>query len=149
MKNITHKEVLNEVLGRIEKLTPDTKAQWGKMTVSQMMAHCTVGFEVTLGSKIVKRTFLGRIFGNIAQKQTFSDKPIGKGLPTDPNYLVTVDKNFNEEKTKLIAIINRYVTAGEHEFTKGPHPFFGNLTVKEWNELNYKHLDHHLIQFGV
>lgn len=149
MKNITHKEVLNEVLTRIEKLTPNTKAQWGKMTVSQMLAHCTTGFEVTLGSKIVKHSFLGKIFGKIAKKQAFSDKPFGKSLPTDPNYLVKDDKDFNEEKKKLIAVINRYVTAGEHEFTKGPHPFFGKLTIDEWNELNYKHIDHHLMQFGV
>jgi Protein of unknown function (DUF1569) len=149
VKNITHKEVLNEVLGRIEKLTPTTKAKWGKMTVSQMMAHCTTGFEVTLGSKIVKHSFLGKIFGKMAKKQAFSDKPFGKGLPTDPNYVVKGDKDFNAEKMKLIAVINRYVTAGEHDLTKGPHPFFGKLTADEWNELNYKHIDHHLKQFGV
>ncbi len=33
--------------------------------------------------------------------------------------------------------------------SKDPHPFFGNLNSEEWDTLNWKHLDHHLRQFGV
>ena len=29
-----------------------------------------------------------------------------------------------------------------------PHPFFGKLNRQEWARLIYKHLDHHLNQFG-
>ncbi|MFD1127776.1 DUF1569 domain-containing protein [Paenibacillus provencensis] len=29
-----------------------------------------------------------------------------------------------------------------------PHPFFGKLTSEEWSIGLYKHLDHHLKEFG-
>ncbi|MDZ4803510.1 MAG: DUF1569 domain-containing protein [Candidatus Eisenbacteria bacterium] len=30
-----------------------------------------------------------------------------------------------------------------------PNPIFGNLSVDEWGKLSWKHLDHHLRQFGA
>jgi len=42
--------------------------------------------------------------------------------------------------------IQRNGTAG---VTKDPHPFFGKMNIAEWDGLTWKHIDHHLKQFGV
>src|SRR4051812_5222366 len=54
MKNIFEASVSNEIIDRINRLTPTTKAQWGKMNVSQMLAHCNVTYELVYDSKHAK-----------------------------------------------------------------------------------------------
>ena len=46
MKSVFERNSVDEILNRIDKLNPDTKAQWGKMSVSQMLAHCNVTYEM-------------------------------------------------------------------------------------------------------
>jgi hypothetical protein len=134
------------ILNRINKLTPDSKPLWGKMTVSKMMAHCTVGLRTASGEVKLKRNFLGILFGGIAKKSMMSDKPIKQGLPTDKNFVIKEDRNFDEEKTALIGYVKKF---DPKILTTGLHPFFGTMTIQEWDKLMAKHLDHHLRQFGV
>jgi hypothetical protein len=46
-------------------------------------------------------------------------------------------------------LIDRFAAAGPQGCTTHPHAFFGSLTPDEWAILMYKHLDHHLRQFGA
>lgn len=46
MQNIFEAGVVAELTKRIERLTPTTTPQWGKMTVDQMLAHCCVTYEM-------------------------------------------------------------------------------------------------------
>ena len=137
-----------EVIERINKLSPESKALWGKMTVSQMLAHCTEGFKSAFGDTKPKRSFMGKLFGGIAKKSVLGDKPFKKGLPTDKSFVIKDDRNFEEEKKVLIGYIIRF-EKGEDVLTKDPHPFFGEFTSHEWDVLMMKHLDHHLSQFGA
>ena len=149
METLFEPAATSKILSRIENLKPDTKALWGKMNVAQMLAHCEVPIEVGLGDKKYKRAFIGRIFGNIAKKGFLKDKPFGKNLPTDKHFLMTDEKNFEEEKNKLINLVKRFASVGLLGITTEPHPFFGKMTPEEWGLLTWKHLDHHLTQFGV
>jgi hypothetical protein len=59
MKNIFEKSTTEEVIARIGKLTPATSPLWGKMTVSQMLAHCCVTYEMLFEpEKFPKPNFL-------------------------------------------------------------------------------------------
>ena len=134
---------------RIEQLTPESKALWGKMNVSQMLYHCACPLQVAVGELRIKREFFGLIFGRMAKKRLSNDDPFKKNLPTVKKFIPEPTLNFKEEQKKLIFLIKRFDEEGPNIVTREPHPFFGDLTVEEWDILQSKHLDHHLRQFGV
>jgi hypothetical protein len=146
MNSLFDTQYSTEIINRINKLTPDTKAQWGKMSVSQMMAHCTEALRSAYGELKLKRTIFGMLMGPIAKKSVLSDKPYKHGLPTDKHFVIKDDKNFDEEKTKLISYVKKF---DESSLSKDAHPFFGKMTIEQWDKLMSKHLDHHLKQFGA
>ncbi len=89
------------------------------------------------------------MFGKIAKKKLTGEKTFTKNLPTDKSFLITDQRNYDKEKGKLIILINRFTAAGPEGITKNPHSFFGKMSPEEWSMLSFKHLDHHLRQFGV
>ena len=149
MKNLFVPEIASEVIARIESLQADKKALWGKMNSAQMVAHCQVPMEVALGDKKIKRSLVGYLFGRIAKKSMYSDKPMPRNLPTDKTFVVPDERNLEVEKSRLIQLVKRFAEAGPTGLTPETHPFFGKLTMEEWGVLSYQHLDHHLRQFGV
>lgn len=149
MNNLFEAQQAVEILLRLSKLNPGSAPLWGKMNVSQMMAHCQVPIEVALGEKELKRTVIGFVFGGIAKKQIISDKPIKKSLPTDPSFIVKDDRDFFSEFQKLENQIKKFTESEPAKVAARSHPFFGKMSGEEWGVLNWKHLDHHLRQFGV
>ena len=137
------------LLARLTKLTPNSAPSWGKMNVAQMLAHCQVPLEVAIGEKKLKRTFIGFLFGNIAKKQLTNDKPFGKSMPTDPSFVVKDERDFISEFQKLDLLIKRFNESDKLAVAARSHPFFGKMTPDQWGILLWKHLDHHLRQFGA
>ena len=149
MKNLFDHDASNEILNRLEYLQPDAKPLWGKMSVSQMMAHCIVPIKVSLGEKQVKRTLMGLIFGKMGKKMVLKDEPFKQGLPTDPSFVIKDQPDFNSKKVELKSSIEKLLATDKNAMAARAHPFFGKMKVDEWGVLGYKHLDHHLRQFGV
>ncbi|BAU53178.1 DUF1569 domain-containing protein [Mucilaginibacter gotjawali] len=149
MKSIFNLNDNKEFIARINKLTPSTTALWGKMNVSQMLAHSQTTLMLALGEMKMKRAFIGLIFGKLALKKILNDNELDKHLPTFKEAKITDQRNFEEEKAKLIGLLKRFRKAGPDGLAKDPHPFFGALTPDEYDRMNAKHLDHHLRQFGV
>jgi hypothetical protein len=56
---------------------------------------------------------------------------------------------FEAERNNLIKLIQQFQLGGATTLTSNPHPFFGKMNTDEWNALMFKHLDHHLRQFGA
>jgi len=77
------------------------------------------------------------------------DKPYKRNSRTGPQFLITGEKDFTGEKTRLIDYIKRTLELGEDHFEGKEYQNFGKLTSSEWSTMYYKHLDHHLNQFGV
>jgi hypothetical protein len=137
------------IIYRLAKLHPNTKSLWGKMNVSQMLAHCQVPLQAALGEKQFKRTFFGFVFGRIGKRQMLKAGPFKKNLPTDPRFIVKDDRDFEKEKKQLQVLVHKFAIANPDMIAQKRHPFFGNMTQDEWGLLQWKHLDHHLKQFGV
>ena len=148
MKSLFDSANNKEMIDRIQKLNINTKPEWGKMTVAQMVTHAQAPLKVALEELQLKRGLIGVLFGGIAKKKLTSPEPFGKNLPTDKNFKITGQPDFEKEKNKLIDYVQRFAKTGPAGITKNPHPFFGKLTSEEWDTLMYKHLDHHLRQFG-
>lgn len=134
---------------RIENLLPDTKPVWGKMNVAQMLSHLQAAIEVALGEKKLKKSLMGMLLGSFARKVLLNEKPFGKSLPTDPSYIRAGQHDFDTEQQKLLALITKLVVAGKDGLIKEAHPFFGKMMPDQWSWSLYKHVDHHLRQFGA
>ena len=139
-----------QVENRVASLSSESKREWGKMNAAQTVAHCSLAIEMALGEKNPPRVFVGRIFGPVVKKLALgNDTPMRKNSPTAPSLIVSDDCDLEAEKVRLIGLIDRFSKGGAAVCTTHPHAFFGKLTPEQWSELMYKHLDHHLRQFGA
>ena len=148
MKTVFDKSTRDELLERINSLTGNSMAQWGKMTVYQMLIHCTRWDDMMVGKIAAKRMFLGRLIGQMALKNVLkNDKPLSKNSPTAPE-LVSKEKegDISLQKAEWCNQINAYGAFDNPNFV---HPFFGPMTKEQVGQFVYKHHDHHLRQFGV
>ncbi|WP_347553027.1 DUF1569 domain-containing protein (plasmid) [Pseudalkalibacillus hwajinpoensis] len=149
MKNIFNQLESEEILNRIDKLSPNSKPQWGKMDVAQMLAHCSSFQDIALGNSFPARGWLGILIGKFVKPIFYDDKPLPQNMSTIPTILIVDKKEFETEKEKLKQKIITFQSNGSEKCTTHPHPFFGKLTSEQWGKGIYKHLDHHLKQFGV
>ena len=151
MESIFSDSGVANVVQRIDKLSPEAQAQWGKMNVSQMLAHCQAPLNVGLGShKLGKYNFILRAIGRIVKNNLVKDeKPFKRSQPTDKTFVVADTKDFEQEKSRLKDAISKFSAAGKAGKLVGTHPFFGVLKHEEWDKMQWKHLDHHLRQFGA
>jgi Protein of unknown function (DUF1569) len=150
LPNIFTASVSDKVISRINNLSNTTPAQWGKMNATQMLAHCNVTFEFAYEEKHKKPNFfMAFILKNLVKKGLVNEVPNKKNASTAPEFIIGNDRNFDVEKNRLIEYINRTVKLGEKHFDGRVSMIFGEMTSTEWNNLFYKHIDHHLTQFGV
>jgi uncharacterized protein DUF1569 len=150
MKNLFEAASVEEVKRRVAQLRPDSERLWGKMNAAQSVAHCSAGLEWALGDKTPPRVLVGRIFGWIVKPLALgNDEPMRRNSPTVKDLVVQDERDLGTERERLCGLIDRFATTGPEGCTTHPHSFFGRLTPEEWSILMYKHLDHHLRQFGV
>lgn len=150
MKDIFTKPVTDEVIARVNALKPTSQPGWGKMSVDQMLAHCNVTYEMVYEDKHPKpKGFTKWMMKTFIKKIVVNEKPFKKNGRTAPQFLMTEEKNFNAEKERLINYLLKTQELGEAHFDNKESHSFGPLTKNEWNNMFYKHLDHHLTQFNV
>ena len=149
MKNLFEPSTTREIRTRIESLRPESERQWGMMNVSQMLAHCSAWMELAAGLTSSPRSLVGRILGKIAKRSVLGDGPIRRNMPTEKSLIMQGEKDFAAERQRLLDWVDRFSTGGPEHCTTHPHSFFGRMTPIEWAMLGYKHLDHHLKQFGA
>jgi transposase InsO family protein len=149
MQNLFQPDAAAEVISRIDKLQPATQHQWGKMDVAQMMAHCSATLDMASGRVVLPRMLIGRILGPFVRHVFTDEKPFSKNGPTNKNLVIADKRDFAREQEQLKTRVRQFHAGGEAQCTKHPHPFLGPITPPEWATGMYKHLDHHLRQFGV
>lgn len=150
LPNVFEKEVSNKLISRIENLQPNTQKLWGKMSATQMLAHCNVTYEYIYEDKYKKPNFLMKfIFKALIKDKVVSEKEYPKSGPTGPDFIIKDERNFETEKKRLLDFIVKTQSLGESYFDGKESHSFGELNKTEWNNMLYKHLDHHLAQFGL
>ena len=148
-KNLFEQETVDEVVSRIDKLQPTSRREWGKMDVAQMMAHCSITMDIASGRLNLPRVFLSRLIAPFFKSIYTDERPFKKNGPTGKELLVADRRDFAREREQLKVKVRQFSEGGEARCTRHPHPFFGSLTPQDWSRGMYKHLDHHLRQFGV
>jgi hypothetical protein len=147
IKNLFDPAVKQEIITRINQLNPSTKAQWGKMNAAQMLAHLQLPIAIAYGTHQPKGSFLLRLIGPLFKSKLWDEKPYSQSLPTDPTFIMTgKEKDFEKEKAALLEMVTRF---SETTIVSERHPVFGKMTKDNWSKATWKHIDHHLRQFGV
>ncbi len=147
IKNLFDPVVKQEIIDRINKLTPQSQRQWGKMDVAQMLAHLQPAIKIAYGTHQPKGHFFFKLILPFFKSKLWDEKPYKRGLPTDDTFIMTgTEKDFEKEKAGLIDLIRQFT---ESAVRGDRHPVFGKLTREQWSKAIWKHIDHHLRQFGV
>lgn len=150
LPNIFTKEVSDELIARINTLSASTQAKWGQMSVDQMLAHCNVTYEMAYENIHPKpNAFMRMILKAFVKGKVTNEVVYKPNNPTAPAFIVKGDRDFEKEKKRLIDYIQLSQEKGEASFENKESLSFGPLSSTEWNNMFYKHLDHHLRQFGV
>jgi uncharacterized damage-inducible protein DinB len=148
--NIFSHETTTQLLQRINNLTPETRPLWGKMNVAQMLAHLCVMYEMVYDNNHKRpNAFMRFLITMIAKETVVGKKPYPHNSRTAPAFVITGQRDFEKEKARLIDYIVRTEQNGEVFFDGRESHSFGKLTLPEWNNYFFKHLNHHLTQFGV
>jgi hypothetical protein len=150
MRNLYEPADAEEIKERLATLRAENKEQWGGMNAAQAVAHCAASLEWAVGDRVPPRMLLASLLGRmIKDKVLGNDAPLRRNSPTAKDLLVADERDLDTERKRLLALIDRFVEGGPAACTTHKHSFFGRLTPEEWATLMYKHLDHHLRQFGV
>ena len=140
----------DRILARIDALRADAPRGWGKMNPAQMLSHCALGMEAATGDAVLHSNFMAKLIGPLFKGWMLGPKPFSQNSPTHP--LLVLDKatcDFDREKTRLVAVVRKFCDGGPSAAAKYRHAFVQKLTGDEWGVLQFKHLDHHLRQFGA
>ncbi|MBI1760485.1 MAG: DUF1569 domain-containing protein [Acidobacteria bacterium] len=147
MKTIWQTTDKQELLARLAKLNSAATPQWGKLNCPQMLAHVADGMRMTLGDLQCQPKRGPLRFGPL-KKLIIYWLPFPKGAPTAPELIARAAEGIEPERAAVVALLERM--AADHTRQDWPeHPAFGKLSAQDWGALVYKHLDHHLRQFGV
>lgn len=150
LPDIFTKQVADGIIARINNLAATTQPKWGTMSVGQMLAHCNVTYEMVYENKHpAPKGLMKLILKLFVKKIVVGEATYKQNSRTAPAFLITTEKDFEAEKGRLIAYINKTQQLGGSAFNNKESNSFGPLSTIEWNNMFYKHLDHHLRQFGV
>jgi hypothetical protein len=150
MTNLFDAATVTQVKNRIAQLRPDSERQWGKMGPAQALAHCAEAMRWAVGEVRPRRLFVGRLLGRMVKSQALAEhKPIARNAPTAKSLVIGDERDLAAEQKRLCGLIDRFAAGGPSACTTHPHAFFGPMTPDEWAALMYRHMDHHLKQFGA
>lgn len=147
MKSLFDTTTRGGIRERLLALTPESKGKWGKLTPATLMAHLIDAMAISFGERAVevKRGFLSTALG----KWMIIDAPMPwpEGTPTSPEFLVSKPTEFAQDKARILEYLDRFAKGRLQPW--GQSPIMGTLTPEQWARLQYRHLNHHLVQFGV
>jgi hypothetical protein len=146
MKSLNYKTDAVEIISRIKLLDENSQPIWGKMNASQMVRHLIMWEELAMKKRVYKQAFMGKIFGKIALKSIMKAEVMNQNMPTVAGFIPDPDGDLDTEKQTLIDLISTRPESATEDIV---HPFFGKMSAEQAAILGYKHVDHHLRQFGV
>ena len=136
----------------VKKLQVDAIPKWGKMNAQQMVEHVAGFFRISTSKLhfplVTPEEHLPKYKEFLRSEKEFRENTKAPVLPEEPlpvhfDGLDLAIDHLEKEVKDFIAI-----------FEKDPafisqHPVFGDLNYEEWILLHYKHVMHHLKQFGL
>ena len=148
MRSILNESDRAAICGRVRLLSASSNARWGRMSVTGMLQHLRLSARMAVGELTVASANK-RVFQVFPLKHLILYVfPFPKGAPTAPELYPGAAASFDEERAVVLALLER-IGAGPQDGAGPAHPLFGPLSWREWGAATYKHVDHHLKQFGA
>lgn len=141
--------VNRDIITRLANLTPGCKASWGKMSAGEMLVHLDLSLQANFGKLLLRKSWIGVFFKPAARRVLLGNKPLPRRLPAPKETLSAAPADFAAEKKNVIAMIRLYAEKGASVLGTQPHNILGKITPEESAFIAYKHIDHHLRQFGL
>jgi hypothetical protein len=149
MKSMWDADRARAIRDRVSRLTPDRRAGWGKMSAPQMVCHLAESLKMALGDLQVASKKVPIRYPPLKQLIVYV-APFPKNVPTAPELLARSPRDWAGDLADLEALVDRFTAKGADLGTRWPeHPAFGSLSRRAWGVLAYRHMDHHLRQFGA
>ena len=152
MRTLRHAEDVDEILGRLQALSPSSKRQWGRMSVQQMVCHLSDGFLLYMGE------ISARPVPTLAPRKLLKWVALWVPIPWPHGFKTfpeldqelggTPPAEFEKDVDRLLAVVQRFTSPRRDFKWAETHPHFGPMSEEDWQRLGYLHTDHHLRQFG-
>jgi len=153
VKTLAEERVLAGLVSRLGNLTPDSGRLWGTLTAAEMLCHLGDAGESVLGLRIppgsrpsgVRRPVLKWLI-------LYTPMPWPKGVKTrpgvDPKREGTRPGDFERDRTRVITGLLALAAAPAERLSPA-HFMIGPMSRRDWHRWAYRHVDHHLRQFGL
>ena len=134
---------------RVQRLNPNASPKWGRMTARQMVCHLNDSFRVGMEEKYASpaTSFVQRTLVKWIALRAPIQWPAG--VPTRPEIEQgvggTPPAEWESDRAELLGLMDAFA----ERRTFGVHPTFGKMSERDWLTWGYRHVDHHLRQFGV
>lgn len=149
MKTLFDAAAYQEIVRRLDSLHAGSSRKWGTMTVAQMLEHTARAVEMASGKVPRKQRPIGKALSWAFREGFVGPDPFPKNSPTGPDFIIKHEPELRAARDRLRALLAEFHAMGEAACDGNVHGFFGKMTGREWGITQYKHLDHHLRQFGV
>ena len=148
MRSILNESDRTAICSRVRSLSASSTARWGRMSVTGMLQHLRLSSQMAVGElEVAPKT--KRAFQKFPLKHLILYVlPFPKGAPTATELKPDEGASFEEERALLLGLLDQ-IGAGPRDGLGPAHPLFGTLSWREWGAATYKHVDHHLKQFGA
>jgi hypothetical protein len=149
MSTLADPKILSGACERVARLEPGAAARWGRMTAHQMICHLNDSFKLATGERFASPT--DSLYQRTLMKWAALHTPVKwpQGVATRPEMEQgvggTPPADWEQDRLELQGLIVRFPTLTRF----GTHPMFGAMSRKEWMIWGYRHVDHHLRQFGL
>ena len=153
MPTISNAGTLEQLLQRLRRLTPDSERRWGTMTPGEMLCHLGDASDGVLG----RRKPPGATPPNVLPLPIkwlllYSPMSFPTGVETrdgvNPKKEGTRPGDFEQDRARVLDGL-RSLAAAAADALSPTHFRFGKMSLRAWHHWAYKHVDHHLRQFGL
>jgi len=151
MKSIFDPSTLQELRTRLAAMTPHSRRRWGRMSAHQAVCHLSDWFRGLLGDRPIPGKEPGPGIKLLRFRAFSTPLPWPRGFPTAPMQDQekggTPPAEFTADVAKLDSLMVRFAETGGVGLL--PHNRWGDLSPGMWGRYGYRHVNHHLRQFGL
>lgn len=138
------------LLARLERLQPDMQPRWGDVDATWMVEHCARTYETDWEQEHARLSPLWRALNRwVIKWRVTSESPFSEAAPGPASPVLANAAELDRARQRLSACIRETHGLGTQAFEGKRHPLFGRLSARQWSNHFWKHLDHHLRQFGL
>lgn len=137
------------LIARLQQLNAASPRRWGTLTAAGMCWHCRQQLEFLLNPPAEVKYMNSFLRYQPFRWLAIFVIPWPKGSPTAPSIdTAKVNPDLGDLETEKTKLLEAAEAVSKLSDFRAGHPLFGMLDRHYWGRLIWKHLDHHLRQFG-